>query len=131
VSYLFFLRRLSGEVENNWESVHAALERIRAILVNRAAMLCNVTAEPAHWTKLEPQLASFLGGLPTAAVQPQPWRLDDGARSEGLTMPTKVNYVGKGADLYHEGVKPSGTHLVARRYLRTTWLWEKIRVQGG
>ena len=62
--------------------------------------MCNVTAEPAHWTKLEPQLASFLGGLPTAAVQPQPWRLDDGARSEGLTMPTKVNYVGKGADLY-------------------------------
>jgi hypothetical protein len=28
-------------------------------------------------------------------------------------------------------VKPSGAHIVARRYLRTTWLWDKIRVQGG
>jgi presequence protease len=46
-------------------------------------------------------------------------------------MPTKVNYVGKGADLYREGVKPSGAHLVARSYLRTSWLWDKVRVQGG
>ena len=46
-------------------------------------------------------------------------------------MPTTVNYVGKGADLYREGIRPSGAHLVARRFLRTTWLWEKIRVQGG
>ena len=29
------------------------------------------------------------------------------------------------------GVKPSGAHLVVRRYLRTTWLWDKVRVQGG
>ena len=46
-------------------------------------------------------------------------------------IPTQVNYVGKGADLYREGLKPNGAHLVARRYLRTTWLWDKIRVQGG
>jgi Zn-dependent M16 (insulinase) family peptidase len=46
-------------------------------------------------------------------------------------MPTKVNYVGKGLDLYREGVKPNGSHLVARAYLRTSWLWDKVRVQGG
>jgi Zn-dependent M16 (insulinase) family peptidase len=40
-------------------------------------------------------------------------------------------YVGKGADIYREGIKPSGAHLLARHYLRTTWLWDKIRVQGG
>jgi hypothetical protein len=46
-------------------------------------------------------------------------------------MPTQVNYVGKGDDLYGEGIKPHGSHLVVRRYLRTTWLWDRIRVQGG
>jgi Zn-dependent M16 (insulinase) family peptidase len=131
VSYLFFLRRLAADVEKNWASVHAALERIRTILLNRTTMLCNVTAEGSDLAKFEPQLASFLAGLPNAPVTPQPWGLGNGPNSEGLIMPTKVNYVGKGADLYREGVKPSGAHLVARRYLRTTWLWEKIRVQGG
>jgi Zn-dependent M16 (insulinase) family peptidase len=131
VSYLFFLRKLVDEMETGWDSVFAALERIRATLVNRAAMLCNVTAEASDWARLQPQLADFLGALPRAAVVPAPWRVADSPRSEGLVMPTKVNYVGKGADLYREGVKPSGVHFVARAYLRTSWLWDKIRVQGG
>jgi presequence protease len=131
VSYLLFVRKLANDVETNWEGVLAALERIRSMLVNRAAMLCNVTAQADHWAQLAPQLADFLGKVPRTGVKAAPWRVADGPRCEGLIMPTKVNYVGKGANLYGEGVKPSGTHLVARRYLRTTWLWDKIRVQGG
>jgi Zn-dependent M16 (insulinase) family peptidase len=42
-----------------------------------------------------------------------------------------VNYVGKGADLYKLGYKPNGAAAVVAKYLRTTWLWEKVRVQGG
>jgi Zn-dependent M16 (insulinase) family peptidase len=118
-------------METGWDGVLAALERIRTTLVNRAAMLCNVTAEAADWERLKPQLADFLGALPLATVTAAPWRLADTPRAEGLVMPTKVNYVGKGADLYCEGVKPSGAHLVARAYLRTSWLWDKVRVQGG
>jgi Zn-dependent M16 (insulinase) family peptidase len=131
VSYLFFLRKLADEVETGWDGVLAALERIRSTLVNRATMLCNVTAAAPDWARLKPQLADFLGALPRTAAKIAPWRLADTPRSEGLVIPTQVNYVGKGADLYREGLKPSGAHLVARRYLRTTWLWDKIRVQGG
>jgi Zn-dependent M16 (insulinase) family peptidase len=131
VSYLFFLRKLADDAETNWEGVLAALERIRSTLVNRATMLCNVTAEAGHWARLQPQLAGFLGALPRTAAKAAQWRVADSPRSEGLIMPTQVNYVGKGADLYREGIKPSGSHLVARRYLRTTWLWDRIRVQGG
>ena len=29
------------------------------------------------------------------------------------------------------GLKPTGANIVVRRYLRTTWLWDKVRVQGG
>jgi len=131
VSYLFFLRKLADEVETNWDGVLAALERIRATLVNRTTMLCNVTAAAPDWARLKPQLADFLGGLPRTPAKIAPWRVADTPRAEGLVIPTQVNYVGKGADLYREGLEPSGAHLVARRYLRTTWLWDKIRVQGG
>jgi presequence protease len=131
VSYLFFLRKLVEDVETGWDRVHAALERIRTTLLNRTAMLCNVTAAAADWHRVEPQLADFLGALPRAATKPAAWHVADTPRAEGLVIPAKVNYVGKGADLYRAGVKPSGSHIVARRYLRTTWLWDKIRVQGG
>src|SRR5215468_1900427 len=131
VSYLFFLRKLADDVASNWDSVQAALARIRATLVNRSVMLCNVTAEGAAWERMKPQLADFLGALPLATATASLWQVADFPRAEGLVMPTKVNYVGKGADLYREGIKPSGTHLVARAYLRTSWLWDKVRVQGG
>jgi Zn-dependent M16 (insulinase) family peptidase len=131
VSYLFFLRKLAGDVETDWEGVLSRLERIRSTLVDRAGMLCNCTTEADHWAQVGPQLAGFLAALPRTAAKPAPWRVADGPNSEGLTIPTKVNYVGKGADIYRDGIKPNGSHLVARRYLRTTWLWDKIRVQGG
>jgi presequence protease len=131
VTYLFFLRKLADDVASNWDSVHAALERIRSTLVNRSIMVCNVTAEGAEWERLKPQLADFLGALPLAAATASPWQVADFPHGEGLVMPTKVNYVGKGANLYREGVKPSGAQLVARAYLRTSWLWDKVRVQGG
>ena len=46
----------------------AALERIRQMLVDRAAMLANVTTEPANWAAFEPQLADFLATLPLGNV---------------------------------------------------------------
>jgi Zn-dependent M16 (insulinase) family peptidase len=131
VTYLFFLRKLADDVETKWDAVFAALEGIRSTLVDRAVMLCNVTAEADHWAQLEAQLANFLVALPRTSAKAAPWRVTEGARSQGLIVPTKVNYVGKGAGLYCEGIRASGAHLVVRRYLRTTWLWDKIRVQGG
>jgi Zn-dependent M16 (insulinase) family peptidase len=50
---------------------------------------------------------------------------------EGLTIPAQVNYVGKGANLYELGYQSHGSVAVINNYLRTTWLWERVRVQGG
>jgi Zn-dependent M16 (insulinase) family peptidase len=76
VTYLFFLRKLAEDVETKWDAVLAALEGIRSTLVNRAAMLCNVTAEASHWAPVEPQLANFLGALPRMSAKAAPWSGD-------------------------------------------------------
>lgn len=131
VSQLLFLRRLADDVATDWEGVLAKLEDIRSTLVDRGSVVCNVTAEADHWAKLKPQLADFLAELPRRAATAAPWPVAEGPAAEALLVPAKVNYVGKGAGLYRHGRRPNGSHLVARRYLRTTWLWDKIRVQGG
>lgn len=131
VSYLFFLRELAQQIERDWPSVLSALERIRATLVNRSAMLCNVTVDAASWRQVEPQLGGFLDGLPGGAVQRVAWQPTPGALNEGLVIPAQVNYVGKGADLRALGYQPGGAAMVITRFLLTTWLWERVRVQGG
>ncbi len=39
--------------------------------------------------------------------------------------------MGKGANLYDLGYKLHGSNSVIRKFLGTTYLWEKVRVQGG
>jgi Zn-dependent M16 (insulinase) family peptidase len=48
-----------------------------------------------------------------------------------MIIPAQVNYVGKGANLYDLGYKYHGSIHVITHFLRTTWLWEQIRVLGG
>src|SRR5690606_25073193 len=50
---------------------------------------------------------------------------------EGLTFPGQVNYVAKGGNLHELGLVPRGGMAVAVKHLNTTFLWDRIRVQGG
>jgi len=94
-------------------------------------MICNVTLDAASYTAFEPQLQDFLETLPQAETPLQVWSPQYDHSHEGLTIPAQVNYVGKGANLYEHGYKFHGSAFVITNFLRTTWLWERVRMQGG
>jgi Zn-dependent M16 (insulinase) family peptidase len=131
VSQLFFLRTLAAAIENDWPTVLSKLEAVRQRLVNRSTMVANVTLDSGHWAAFRPRLESFVESLPGAAVTAETWQPEFAAHAEGLTIPAQVNYVGKGADLYRLGYNLHGSSLVISNYLNTTWMWEKVRQQGG
>jgi presequence protease len=131
ISYLFFLRQLTDAIDNDWPGVLAKLEEVRRRLVNRSGMICNVTLDTDNWVKFQPQLEEFLVSLPAGAPQLPGWTPSLELTNEGLAIPAQVNYVGKGADLYALGYRLHGSISVITNYLRTSWLWEKVRVQGG
>jgi Zn-dependent M16 (insulinase) family peptidase len=131
ISYLFFLRQLAHDVEENWSAVLERLETVRRTLLNRKHMLCNVTVDAANWVQFRPKLTDFMNRLPSAPASLVPWSPVHNPAFEGLTIPTQVNYVGKAANLYDLGYKLHGSASVITNFLRTTWLWEKVRVQGG
>ncbi len=131
VSYLFFLRRLAEDVENNWPAVLEKLENVRQMLVNRKAILSNVTLDQDNWLKFQPLLGDLLGSLPENGPQRAVWNLPAPGKSEGLAIPAQINFVGKGANLYQLGYELSGSMAVITNYLASTWLWERVRVQGG
>jgi hypothetical protein len=134
VDYLFFLRRLVKMVEEDWPAVLAKLEAVRHTLINRNAILCNVTLDTENWATTQPQFTQFLDALPAHPAEEVTWSPTEPlppAHFEGLTIPAKVNYVAKGVNLYRLGHTLNGASAVIKNYLRTTWLWEKIRVQGG
>lgn len=131
IEYLFFLRQLSERVETAWETVQSDLEAIRRNLLTADTLLLNLTADETILEKARPDLDSFVRSLPRRGFSRQtaPAPLESG--HEGLTMPAQVNYVGKAANLYESGYRLHGSIFVINNYLGTTYLWEKIRVQGG
>lgn len=131
VSYLGFLRELVKRIDSDWASVEAALVRIRDTLFNRGRMVVNVTADAELWDKARGELASFVAGLPNQDHKLADWGVDFTPRSEGLIIPAQVNYVGKGANLKALGFDLTGASSVVLKYLNTTYLWDKVRVQGG
>ncbi len=131
VSYLTFLRELVGRIESDWDSVEAALKRIRDTLFNRGRMVINVTADGALWGKAKGEIESFLGRLPNGDFAFADWGISFAPKSEGLIIPAQVNYVGKGANLRALGFELSGASAVVLKFLNTTYLWDKVRVQGG
>ena len=130
IQYLFFLRDLIKRVDTDWAGVEATLTRLRDILIDRKSMVVNVTADAAIWAGFAPQLGSFIAGLPATLGAPLDWPVAE-PKSEGLTFPGQVNFVAKGANLYNLGYVHSGASAVALRHLNTTYLWDKVRVQGG
>jgi presequence protease len=131
ISQLFFLRDLAKAVDERWPSVLADLEDMKRRLVNRKGMIVNVTLEEAGWKRSQSEVKEFLETLPARSEEKQTWTIGLMDHHEGMTIPSQVNYAGKGADLYRVGYRSHGSAHVITRYLRNAWLWEKVRVQGG
>jgi len=131
VSYLYFLRELIERIDKDWPKVLSDLEDVRSLLVNRRAMLLNVTLDEEGWSRFEPQVHEFLGAMPAGPLGMTDWDPVRPPQFEGLSIPSQVNYVGKGMNIYDLGYQFHGSAHVVARYLRNSWLWERIRMQGG
>lgn len=133
VSYLFFLRELSRRIDKDWDTVLSDLEEVRKTLVSRESMVFNFTVDQASWSRMESLFDGFLQRIPSCSIgfsSPQ-WHPELPPAFEGMTIPAQVNYVGKGANLYQLGYRFHGSCQVISGYLRNSWLWDRVRVQGG
>lgn len=116
--------------ENEWPQVEAKLRALQAHIFKKKCIL-NVTADAPVVASIDSHLESFLSRLPKGAAVSPYWTPQFDIGNEGIIVPSQVNYVGKGANLYKHGYKLHASSVVTSRLLGTTWLWDRIRVSGG
>jgi len=140
VSYYNSVKELLQQATDDWPSVLARLEKLRATLLVKEGVIINLTADPAAIEASMPSLHAFLDKLPArdggAAPPPAPaWRDAAGLLApdvdEAYAMTTQVNYVAASTQLYAEGEKVDGDAYVVSRYLSRGYLWDNVRVVGG
>jgi len=131
INYLLFLRYLSQEVDRDWDRILYRLERTREMLFNSAPVIFNLTGEKRDIEKGEKGCMSLIRALsPSKNPTNRPiYAIEQG--NEAIYIPAQVNFVAKGMSLSPAGYNFKGSHLVVTRFLRNTWLWNKIRAEGG
>jgi len=131
IDYLYFLRQLASDVSQDWPKVLENLEAVRRALINQGGVIANVTLDTDNWKNFEGLLKDFMQKLPTGSAPAAEWQPAKYPSAEGLTIPAQVNYVGKGANLFDLGYRLDGSMFVISKYVNSTYMWEKVRVQGG
>ncbi len=131
LSYLFFLRELVEKIDEDWKAIQTDLHEIHEILINRESMLLNITQDKDGWSNFRGQIHEFMNEMPSGEINIAEWSPGAARDFEGMTIPSQVNYVGKGANLYKTGYRFHGSIQVVCRFLRNSWLWDRVRVQGG
>ena len=131
VSYYRFLRDCEKRFDSNWNEILKTLEHMRDLLLNREHMIINVTIDETNWPGVHERLSGFLEKLPLNSTHISAWQPAHGQQGEALLAPSQVNFVGKAFNLYAAGYQYHGSINVINGLLRTMYLWEKVRVQGG
>lgn len=131
IENLLFLRDLSDRIDSDWPGVLADLEALRHAIVRDRGSVVNLTMDEDMLSAHAPRFRELLSSLPEVPAASLSWNMLDASGSEGLIIPAQVNYVGKICDVNRAGYAFHGSSLVAAKYLRTTWLWEQVRVLGG
>ncbi|AMK10001.1 insulinase family protein [Pseudodesulfovibrio indicus] len=128
---LRFLRELEQRVDKDFRNVAKDLEKFRSLLINRSGLILNATMDEALFAQAEPALARVVESLPESEPAPVKRAMPVLPAREGLAIPAQVNYVGKGCGLAEYGIELTGAAQVVNKLIRTGYLWEKVRVQGG
>ncbi len=131
ISNMDIIRDWADNLDERWSELKADLNVIRDLLIRRDCLIINTTLEERHESAVRKSMEAVVKALPARPLPEEKWTVDMPPQDEALLIPAGVNYVGKGANLYELGYKFHGSINVVLKHLRTTWLWDKIRVQGG
>ena len=92
-SYFDYLQTLEKQVDSDWESVAASLEKIRNSFLSRKGALVNLTADSKLITKAESYVGSILQAFPNSLTsETGTWNTCLEPLNEGLIVPTQVSY---------------------------------------
>ncbi len=131
LTYYHFIKDLLERAEKNPGDVASEFEAVAAKVFTRGNLLVNLTAKGKDLNKLQKHAESLADSLPNIAAEAQPWEVAAPPQDEAFLTTSTVQYVGKGINLYDLGFEYTGKVEAVKAILRTGYLWDRVRVQGG
>lgn len=139
ISYFDTVKSLLVTAQKDWPSLLQRLEKVRMYLLDKDATIINLSGDPETLKKVDGAVDAFVQKLPKANKAkdaiPTIGKTGESLRlkseNEGFVVPTQVNFVATGGQLFSEGDSVSGASEVVVRSLSHGYLWDTVRVMGG
>ena len=137
VTQLFFLADITSGIEKKMKGIISSLEELKGSLISRKNLIVNVTTEKSLFEEVRDKLSHFVCSLPEEGLS----IVAKGSemfgeekyqtRIESLIVTSNVGYVSKAMRGARFGTAENGYEAVLSHFLRTGYLWEKVRMRGG
>ncbi len=131
LTYYRFIADIERNFEERIEKVMADLKQVAALVFNRPNLVIGLTCEDQDYKAFNRHLPLLLERLGDKTVSSVTYRFQLSVRNEGLMTQSKVQYVAKGYNFIKLGYPYTGSIQVMKTMARYTYLWNRIRVQGG
>ncbi|MGE4559274.1 MAG: insulinase family protein [Desulfobulbus sp.] len=129
-SYLH-LKKLAGDYLAGEAQLHAALRRIRELLLRRQGMVISVTADDKDIARFQQLGLDLVKGLPDQAVAPARIHFPEVPQTQAYTTSAEVVYNVQACTLFPEPGQYSGSFEVLRTWMSRDYLWNTVRQMGG
>ncbi|MFH0813644.1 MAG: insulinase family protein, partial [Pseudomonadota bacterium] len=136
ITQVFFLNELSSGLDRNMEAIVSSLKELRSLITTKN-LIINVTAEKYFFEEVREALTDLVSSLPEGDFAPlikKHNHVDEDPRKaavESFVIPSSVGYVAKAIRGARFGTVEDAYEAVLAHFLRTSFLWEKVRMQGG
>ncbi len=132
LSQYYCLEQLADSVENGGiDEFRTSLAAIRDTVLIRGNLHVHVTGSSHELTALQQAIPTVHDVLADTEMLPQTYNFEPLRGNEGWMIPSKIQFVGKGANIFDFGYEYDGHLEVVETLLNRDYLWNKVRVQGN
>lgn len=121
-----FLHDFAKDFDGKVAGVIALLEKVKGEVIGKAGLTVSVTSSE------EVSVDALIDSLPEGTVSPETASYKTELPEKmGIKIPSQITYAVKGYNLSCLGMKMTGSLRVAANIISFSYLWNKVRVQGG
>lgn len=131
LTYYKFISEIERDFEGRIDAVRENLQRLIKLIFRKEALIAGITCEEEDYRSFADNLDLLLEKLGSDEVRASGYVFDNKTLNEGLMTQGKVQYVAQGGNFLKLGYPYTGKLQVLRTISRYSYLWNRIRVQGG
>lgn len=131
LDYYRFIKLINKDFDQKIEDVCEKLIKVYRQIMDRGNLTVSVTAEEIHYERIKKDMSCLIEGLKEEKMAHHTYGLVPTIKREGYLTSNSLQTVVKGFDFKKLGYPFNGQLYVVAALLESTYLWDKVRLQGG